>query len=95
MIFMVYVAAGIIAAVASLYFAWRSRDFRKFLAGAFFVNAGILFYLYLADVSVPILGTTIVATPESSGYRSAIHFVLFLLCLYFGFIKAPATGTRG
>jgi hypothetical protein len=85
----VYVVAGIFAAVGSLYFAWRSRDFRKFLAGAFFVNSGVLFYLYLADVSVPILGTNIVATPESSGFRSAIHFVLFLLCLYFGFIRAP------
>jgi hypothetical protein len=88
------VAAGIVAAVAALYFAWRSRDVRKFLAGAFFVNAGILFYLYLADVSVPILGTNVVATPESSGYRSAVHFILFLLCLYFGFIKAPAAVSR-
>jgi hypothetical protein len=91
MILMAYVAAGIVAAVASLYFAWRSRDFRKFLAGAFFVTSGIMFYLYLADVSVPILGTNIVETPEVSGYRSALHFILFLLCLYFGFIKAPAT----
>lgn len=95
MIFMAYVAASIVAAAASLYFAWRSRDFRKFLAGAFFVNAGILFYLYLADVSVPILGTNIVETPEVSGYRSAVHFILFLLCLYFGFIKAPAIDAKG
>jgi hypothetical protein len=95
MIVVAYVAAGIVAAAASLYFAWRSRDFRKFLAGAFFVNAGILFYLYLADVSVPILGTNIVETPEVSGYRSAVHFILFLLCLYFGFIKAPATAAKG
>ena len=92
---MAYMAAGVALAVASLYFAWRSRDFRKFLAGAFFVNSGILFYFYLADVSVPILGTSVVATPESSGYRSAVHFILFLLCLYFGFIKAPATDARG
>jgi hypothetical protein len=49
----------------------------------------------LADVSVPILGTSVVATPESSGNRSAVHFILFLLCLYFGFIKAPATHARG
>jgi hypothetical protein len=90
MVIIVYVVAAIVAAVGSLYFAWRSRDFRKFLAGAFFVNSGILFYLYLADVAVPILGTNIVATPESSGFRSAIHFVLFLLCLYFGFMRAPA-----
>jgi hypothetical protein len=33
------------------------QDVCKFLAGAFFVNAGILFYVYLARVSVPILGT--------------------------------------
>ncbi len=90
MFIMVYVIAGIIAAVGALWFAWRNRDARKFLAGAFFVSSGILFYLYLADVAVPILGADIVATPESSGVRSAIHFVLFLLCLYFGFIKAPA-----
>ena len=64
MILMAYVAVGIVASVASLYFAWRSRDFRKLLAGAFFVSSGILFYLYLADVSVPILGTNAVETPE-------------------------------
>jgi hypothetical protein len=89
-IIVLYVLAGIVAAVASLYFAWRSRDFRKFLAGAFFVNSGVLFYLYLAGVSVPILGTNFVETPEVSGFRSAIHFILFLLCVYFGSIKAPA-----
>jgi hypothetical protein len=89
-VIIVYVVTGIILAAGSLYFAWRSRDFRKFLAGAFFVSSGVLFYLYLADVPVPILGTNIVATPESSGFRSAVHFLLFLLCLYLGFIKAPA-----
>ena len=94
MILVVYVAVGILAATTSLYFAWRSRDFRKFLAGAFFVSSGILFYLYLVGVSVPILGTNIVETPEVSGYRSAVHFILFLLCLYFGFIKAPAPDVR-
>jgi len=50
----------------------------------------VLFYLYLAEVSVPILGTNIVETPEVSGLRSVVHFILFLVCLYFGFIKAPA-----
>jgi hypothetical protein len=59
-----YVAAAVIMAVGSLYFAWRNRDFRKFLAGAFFVSSGILFYLYLADVSVPLLGTGFVETPK-------------------------------
>ena len=90
MLIVLYVVAGIIMAAGSLYFAWRSRDFRKFLAGAFFVNSGVLFYLYLTGVSVPILGTNFVETPEVSGFRSAIHFILFLLCVYFGFIKSPS-----
>jgi len=89
-VIVLYVVAGIIMAVGSLYFAWRSRDFWKFLAGAFFVNSGVLFYLYLAEVSVPILGMNIVETPEVSGLRSVVHFILFLVCLYFGFIKEPA-----
>src|SRR5262249_48735469 len=63
----------------SLYLAWQSREFRKFLAGAFFVSCGSLFYLYLADVSVPLLGTSFVETPQISGGRSIVHFVLFLL----------------
>ena len=73
----------------TLYFAWRSREFRKFLAGAFFVSAGILFYLSLANVSVPLLGTSLVVRPEISGWRSILHFILFGLCLYFGFIQKP------
>ena len=87
MIIVLYTAAAAIMAVGSLYLAWRSRDFRKFLAGAFFVSSGILFYLYLADVSVPLLGTGFVETPQISGGRSIVHFILFLLCLYFGFVK--------
>jgi hypothetical protein len=86
-IIILYAIVGTLAALASLYFAWRSRDFRKFLTGAFFVSSGVLFYLYLADISVPVLGTSIVQTPDVGAFRSAIHFVLFLLCLYFGFIK--------
>lgn len=91
------ITALLIALIAlglpTLYFASRSRDFRKFLAGAFFVSAGIQFYLYLAKVSVPLLGTNLVVTPEISGWRSIVHFVLFGLCLYFGFIqKSKASG---
>jgi hypothetical protein len=70
-----------------LYLAWQNREFRKFLAGAFFVSSGILFYLYLADVSVPLLGTNFVETPQISGGRSIVHFILFLLCFYFGFVR--------
>jgi hypothetical protein len=79
--------AWIVLGLPTLYFAWRYREFRKFLAGAFFVSAGILFYLYLANVSVPLLGTQIVLTPEISGLRSIPHFIFFLFCFYFGFIK--------
>ncbi len=55
MIIALYIVAAVVMAGGSLYFAWRNRDFRKFLAGAFFVSSGTLFYLYLADVSVPLL----------------------------------------
>jgi hypothetical protein len=90
MIIAFYAATAVIMAVGSLYFAWRNSDFRKFLAGAFFVSSGILFYLYLADVSVPLLGTSFVETPQVSGGRSIVHFVLFLLCFYFGFVRKRA-----
>ena len=85
----VYIVIGVIDAVVTLYFAWRYREFRKFLAGAFFVSSGVLFYLYLADVSVPLLGTDFVETPALSGTRSIAHFILFLLCFYFGWVNKP------
>lgn len=81
--------ALVVLGLPTLYLAWRSREFRKFLTGAFFVSAGIQFYLYLAGVSVPLLGTNLVVTPEISERRSIVHFILFGLCLYFGFIKKP------
>jgi hypothetical protein len=63
------------------------QDVCKFLAGAFLMNVGILFYLYLARVSVPLLGTTFIETPEISGMRSIVHVVLFLTFFYLGFIR--------
>jgi len=84
-----YISAAVIMAAGSLYLAWQYRDVRKFLAGAFFVSSGILFYLYLADVAVPLLGTSFVETPQISGGRSIAHFILFLLCFYFGFVSKP------
>jgi uncharacterized membrane protein len=85
----VLLIALIVLGLPTLYLASRSRDFRKFLAGAFFVSAGIQFYLCLAKVSVPLLGTNLVVTPEISGWRSIVHFILFGLCLSFGFIQKP------
>jgi uncharacterized membrane protein len=81
--------ALIVLGLPTFYLASRSRDFRKFLAGAFFVRAGIQFYLFLAKVPVPLLGTNLVVTSEISGWRSIVHFILFGLCLYFGFIQKP------
>jgi hypothetical protein len=66
----VLLTALVALGLPTLYLAIRNREFRKFLAGAFFVGAGIQFYLYLANVSVPLLGTSLVFTPEISGWRS-------------------------
>jgi hypothetical protein len=76
MIVALYIGAAAIMAAGSLYFAWRNRDFRKFLAGAFFVSSGILFSLYFAYISVPLLGTGFVETPAISGRHSIVHSIL-------------------
>jgi len=87
------VTALVVFGLPTLYFAIRSRDFRKFLAGAFFVSGGMQFYFYLVNVSVPLVGTSIVQTPELSGVRSILHFIFFLVTFYFGFItKAKESG---
>jgi hypothetical protein len=80
--------ALIVLGVPTLYFALHSREFRKFLAGAFFVSAGTQLYLYLANVSVPLLGAHIVFTPEVSGLRSIPNFIFCGLCFYFGLSKS-------
>jgi hypothetical protein len=86
---LVLITAIVVWGLVTLYLAYRSREVRKFLAGAFFVSGGIQFYLYLANVSVPLLGTSFVFTPKISGLRCIPHFIVFLLCLYFGFIAKP------
>jgi hypothetical protein len=83
----ILIALAVAVAAATLYYAYKSRDFRKFLAGAFFVSAGTQFYLYLAKVPVPLLGTNFVQTPSLSGIRTIPHFIFFLLAFYFGFIS--------
>ena len=71
--------------------ALKYREVRKFLAGAFFVSSGILWYLWVTDTSLPIVlpyaGTISVETPNISGQRAIVHFILFVLCLYFGFFS--------
>jgi hypothetical protein len=82
--------AIVVLAAATLFFAVKSREFCKFLSGAFFVSAGTQLYLYLAKVSVPLLGTSFVVTPGISRVRWIPHFALFLITLYFGFLRKPA-----
>jgi len=83
----------VIYALATLYVAIRYREVRKFLAGAFFVSSGTCWYLWETSVSLPVVlpyaGTVSVETPEISGQRAIVHFILFLLCFYFGFIRKP------
>jgi hypothetical protein len=67
-----YLAAAIvIIGVPTIYLAVRFREYRKFLAGAFFV-------------SIPLMWTNAIQSPELSAVRGTIHFVLFLICLYSG-----------
>jgi hypothetical protein len=84
----------ILYALATLYVAIRFREVRKFLAGAFFVSSGMLWYMWVTGTSLPIVlpyvGTISVESPEISGQRAIVHFILFLLCLYFGFFSKSA-----
>ncbi len=63
------------------------QDVCKFLTGGFFVSAGVLFYLYLTGVSVPLLGTGFVETPGISLLRAIVHTLLFLTFFYLGFLR--------
>jgi hypothetical protein len=89
----------ILYAIAALYVAIKYREVRKFLAGAFFVSSGILCYLWVTGTSLPIVlpyaGTVAVETPDISGQRAIVHFILFLLCLYFGFFSKPKDSQSG
>ena len=75
------------ATILTIYFVVKSVGFRKFLTGAFFVSAGIQLYLAYAKVSIPILGTGLVQTPNIGYTRGVLHLILCLTCLYFGFLK--------
>lgn len=81
----------VLYALATLLVAIRYREVRKFLAGAFFVSSGTCWYLWITGVSIPVVlphvGTVSVETPAISGQRAVVHFILFLLCFYFGFLK--------
>jgi len=61
------------------------KDIFKFLSGAFFVTAGASWYLSYYHIAMPIMGTTM--SPDFLFIRGFLHFGLFLLTFYFGFIK--------
>jgi hypothetical protein len=83
------VTAIIVIGLPTLYVAMRYREYRKFLAGAFFVSSGMQFYFYLEKIPIPLMWTSAVRSPELSAVRGSIHFALFLVCLYFGwFVRA-------
>jgi len=62
-------------------------DVCKFLAGAFFETSGMLFYLWLYHIPMPIFGTGFVQTPALAGFRAIVHTVLFCTFFYLGFMR--------
>src|SRR5262245_30323886 len=62
--------------VGSLYLAWRSRDFSSLAPSSF--RRASLFYLYLADASLPLLGTGLVAANQRRPIHRPLHLVLAL-----------------
>ncbi|MFZ0746309.1 MAG: hypothetical protein WAM85_18010 [Terracidiphilus sp.] len=84
------VAAIIFLGLPTIYIAVRYREYRKFLAGAFFVSSGMQLYFYVGKIPIPLIGTNAVQSPALSGVRGTIHFLLFLICLYFGFFHRKA-----
>ena len=91
-----YLMGGIVVlGLPTIYVAVRYREYRKFLAGAFFVSSGMQFYFYAANIPIPLLWTSAVQSPQLSGIRGTIHFVLFLVCLYFGWFFRQHRAAEG
>jgi hypothetical protein len=61
------------------------REVFKFLSGAALAGSFVNVYLWLSGVSVPFLGYTI--TPRLLGARAMVQFVLFVVFLYFGYVR--------
>jgi hypothetical protein len=79
MIIALYIAAAVIMAVGSLYFAWRSIDFRKFLAGRSSYSISPMFRcLCWAQVLSRRLRSA-VAAPSSISSSSCLASILVLL----------------
>jgi hypothetical protein len=57
----------------------------KFLSGVFFVSAGANWYFAANHMRVPFMGGSV--SPQFLLVRGFIHFGLFLLTFYLGFVK--------
>lgn len=57
----------------------------KFLSGAFFVTAGVSWYYAYLKIDLPFMGRTM--SHEFFAIRGVLHFILFLLTLYYGFVS--------
>jgi hypothetical protein len=61
------------------------REVFKFLSGAALAGSFANWYLWLTGISVPFLGYTI--SPRLLGVRAVVQFVLFVVFLYFGWLR--------
>ena len=61
------------------------KEISKFLSGAFFVTAGASWYFAWYKIDLPFMDTTM--THQFLVFRGFLHFAMFLLTFYFGFIK--------
>jgi hypothetical protein len=57
----------------------------KFLSGAFFVTAGASWYFSYLKLDIPFMGGSM--SHEFLTFRGFLHFILFLLTFYVGYIK--------
>jgi len=63
------------------------QDVCKFIAGARFETAGILLYLWLYRIPIPVFHAGFVQTPAIAGFRAIVHTILFVTFFYLGFIR--------
>jgi hypothetical protein len=61
------------------------KEVSKFLSGAAFAGSLANFYLYWQNIPVPFLGSTI--SPRLLGLRAVVQFILFVVFLYYGYLK--------
>jgi len=61
------------------------KEISKFLSGAFLVTAGASWYFAYYKMDIPFMGTSM--SHEFLFIRGFIHFSLFLITFYVGFIR--------